>query len=302
MITILKKLLNFPTVSGNESCLSSWLKSQTEAKADKVCIDKVGNLVVIKGEPKITIMVHMDKVGYMVFRKDDNRVGLVPLKKGKAIPPDKETWPVSILGEKVISADLTATDSGLVAVVNNKNLPLIKVGNLVTISPNLAINNGQIISQGLDNCLGLLTALTILTEVKNIHLIFTVQEEINQLGAKSVAKSIETDSVVVLDTTYDTEIIKMGGGPSICLKDDIIFDKKLANELIQVAKINNIPYQLEVLESGGSDARAIKEANASIDVAFMGIPIKSMHTPKEVASLNDVKVTADLLINFINKK
>ena len=297
----LKTLTAFPAVSGNEDALANWLKLSLRPIAKKVLIDKVGNVLATRGKPKITLVAHMDKVGYMISQINGKKILAVQLKKAKAIPPKGKKWSVIILGKVAVEAKLTSTNSGLKVEVDDKKSPLIKVGDLVTLSPNFSVKNKQIISQGLDNCLGILAALKTFEKAKNICLIFTVQEEIGQLGARVATGSINSDAIIVLDTTYDEGNIKMGKGPALCLKDDIIFDKRLVNKLIETAKFKKIPYQLEVLESGGSDARAVREIDGTIPVVLVGIPIKNMHSPEEVSDLSDVIMTIKLLIKFIGK-
>lgn len=304
LIKQLKILTDFPAVSGNECGLAKWLKSYLEPLADKIGIDKVGNVVAIKGKPKITIMAHMDKVGYMVSRVTSNGVAAVPLKKAKAIPPEKATWPVTVLGQVAIGGLLVNTNGGVNLIVDDKNEKLIEVGDLVTLTPNLlVIGENQVISQGLDNTLGLLAGLKIFEQVDNICLVTTVQEEIDQLGARVAAKEIGTGQIIILDVTYDENPwldypIEIGKGPVICLKDDLIPNERLAKNILRAAKENKVPYQLEVLESAGSDGKAVLGVDGTKSVVFVGIPIKLMHTPYEMAKLEDVVNTVNLLVKF----
>ena len=92
-----------------------------------------------------------------------------------------------------------------------------------------------------------------------------------------------------------------GKGPSICIKDSVFSDKKMVDKLIQIAKKDNIPYQLEVLEKGGSDALGFYDLFGAIPFVFVGIPVEFMHTAWEFASMKDVKNGIELVSNFIEE-
>jgi len=52
--------------------------------------------------------------------------------------------------------------------------------------------------------------------------------------------------------------VKCGGGPAIKVKDrSVICHPEVRKLLEESAKRNNIPYQLEILEAGGSDPGSI---------------------------------------------
>jgi endoglucanase len=75
----------------------------------------------------------------------------------------------------------------------------------------------------------------------------------------------------------------------------------LRNELINVATKNKIPFQLEVITSGTTDAFAIQITKEGVKTAAVSIPTRYIHTQGEVIDLSDIKNTVALLKNFIEK-
>jgi endoglucanase len=299
LINNLEKLTSYPAVSGNEGVLHGFLKELIGKIADKIYIDSVGNLIAIKGKPKTYIFAHVDKVGYMVSEKTNHSVKVVALKKKKNV--QEKNWPVTIYGKESVFGLLSQEKSKdyLQIKLKKEELNKISIGDFIALAPNFCVKNNTVISQGLDNKLGILCAIEVFKKSKNIGLIFTVQEETTKLGAKYAALSLKPKAVIILDVTYDEGgYIKIGKGPSICMKDDLLPDKNLLKGLIDIAQQNKIPHQLEVIESGSSDANAIYDVNGFTPHIFVGIPIKFMHTPKEMGNVKDIENSVNLLIKF----
>ena len=69
---------------------------------------------------------------------------------------------------------------------------------------------------------------------------------------------------------------------------------------ISYAKKNNIPYQTEVMSSAtGTNADVISLTKSGIRTGLVSIPIRNMHTPSEVVSLDDIKSTSEILEKYI---
>ena len=67
--TILEKMTSFHCVSGIEQDFARWFKNEVTPYADKIEIDRAGNLIARRGkEPAIGLFAHMDTVGFMVKR------------------------------------------------------------------------------------------------------------------------------------------------------------------------------------------------------------------------------------------
>ena len=106
-----------------------------------------------------------------------------------------------------------------------------------------------------------------------IDFVFTVQEEVGLRGARTAAYQLQPDLAIAVDVTCTGDTpeapvmaVELGKGPAIKVKDrSLISHPQVKNRLEETAKLLGIPYQLEILERGGTDA-------GSIHLAREGIP------------------------------
>ena len=92
--------------------------------------------------------------------------------------------------------------------------------------------------------------------------------------------------------------IKIGGGPVISRGANI--NHKVFDLLVQVAKKEKIPYQVEGAPRGtGTDANVIQLTRAGVATGLVSVPNRYMHTPVELVSLKDLGNTAKLLAAFV---
>jgi len=78
-----------------------------------------------------------------------------------------------------------------------------------------------------------------------------------------------------------------------------LFDDRLSQEIIKVAKEKEIPYQLRRAIAGGNDAGAIQMSGEGAKVATVSVPCRYIHSSISVASKDDYENTKRLMIEFI---
>ena len=66
-----------------------------------------------------------------------------------------------------------------------------------------------------------------------------------------------------------------------------------------IAEERDIPYQLEVLPSGGTDTAGFQNTYGAKPVGAISIPTRYLHTVTESANGDDVSATIDLLTAFL---
>jgi endoglucanase len=72
--------------------------------------------------------------------------------------------------------------------------------------------------------------------------------------------------------------------------------------MVKTAENAKIPYQLEVLEAGTTDARAIQLSRAGVPAGCISIPCRYVHAPSEMVDLNDVQDAVRLLLALVKQK
>jgi endoglucanase len=145
-----------------------------------------------------------------------------------------------------------------------------------------------------------------------IHAVATVQEEIGLRGATTAAYGIDPDIGIAVDVTFATDhpnmgeamkrenLIELGKGPVLTRGPNI--NAKLFDLLVKTAKSEKIPYQVSAEPRGtGTDANAIQLNRAGVVSGLVSIPLRYMHSPCELISLNDLELCAKLLAKSVEK-
>jgi endoglucanase len=78
--------------------------------------------------------------------------------------------------------------------------------------------------------------------------------------------------------------------------------REITKSLISAAEKNNISYQREVmsgLTSTNADEFAV--SGAGVKTCTVSVPIRYMHTPCEVVSLDDIRLTGEVLAAWLKE-
>jgi endoglucanase len=69
--------------------------------------------------------------------------------------------------------------------------------------------------------------------------------------------------------------------------------------LIAAAETDGVPYQLEVLQAGTTDAHAIQVSRAGVPATALSLPSRHIHTPSQIVDARDVEAAVKLLRSFL---
>ena len=288
------------------------------------------------GTPRIMLAGHIDEIGLMVVHIDDEgyvhfdpiggwdwqvfvgqrvvllgRQGPVPGVIGKAaihlqekedrekVSKPSDLWiDVGALNRADAEARLRVGDAGVLA-SSVQELP-----------------NGRIVSRSLDNRIGafvVLEALRLLAADRpaaSVTAVATTQEEIAYAtggGARTTAVGLDAQVAVVVDVTHATDHpgsdkkrhgdIKLGGGVVLSrgsAVNPVVFDR-----LVAAAERESIPYVVQAAPRyTGTDADAIYTAQRGVATGLVSVPNRYMHSPNEMAALEDLDRAARLLAAF----
>lgn len=193
----------------------------------------------------------------------------------------------------------------------------VEVGSPITYSPSFDQIHGCLASKSLDDRLGCFLLLELAERVRlqsapsDIWLVFVVQEE-NMLSAGlPVVHTLQPDWALGVDATlaFDTPelthgqtSLALGRGTVIKVMDRIrgagqgfISHQGLRQHLEKLALTSGIPFQREVVIGLSTAATPIPFANAGVPTAAISFPLRYSHSAVEVADLEDIHWTADLL-------
>jgi putative aminopeptidase FrvX len=332
MKDIIKRLVEAYGPSGHEDQIRAIIKEEIQNLADEVRVDALGNLIARKGkgtDAGITVMLsaHMDEIGVMVTHIDE---------KGFArFTPIGGVSPHTLIGNRVRFANGTVgtihIEEGLggwqgkaldmakmyidTGATSRDDAP-IKVGDAAGFLRTMDEVGDRLIAKSVDDRISCAVLIETLRRLDGpsatphaLYFVFSVQEEVGLVGARTSAYGIEPDLGIAVDVTRTGDTpeampmaVALGDGPAIKIMDGGMLAHPAVKDLmIARAEAAKIPYQLEVLRSGTTDALAIQVARAGVPSGCVSIPTRHVHTPSEMVDFNDVQNAVELLVEILNK-
>ncbi|BAL81058.1 M42 family metallopeptidase [Caldisericum exile] len=330
MEELIEKLVKVFGPSSREDKVKNLIKEELKKCECEISIDKFGNLIahIPQNGPKLMLASHLDTIGFIITDVDKN--GLIRFTsigglRTSFLLGSRVLFENGILGTiyyddrenlwepKEFKIEKYFIDIG--AKSKKDALNLVSIGMEGIFYPQFFLNGDRIISPSLDDRSGCAVLVELLKNVKkkslkyDLYAVFTVQEEVGVKGARTSTYEITPDFGIAVDVTtagdfLDPHInaLELGKGPAIKVMDGgMITNTDLRNELVNIARKNNIPYQLEVITGGTTDAFAMQITKEGVKTAAISIPTRYVHTQGELADINDIKNTVALLKNFIEK-
>lgn len=327
MKELIKKLCEAFGPSGCENNVRSLISDEVKKLNLDHFVDTLGSLIVTVGsaaKPKILITAHMDEIGLMVTLIDENgflRFTNIGGVLQNTLPGTKvvfQNGTVGVIGQEKIKEPKELDLSKLYIDIGARNrdeaFKKVKIGHTAAFLPAFHQEGSRITSKSLDDRIGCFVLLEVLKRLPSslpnqLFFVFTVQEEVGLRGAKAVSYRLKPDYGLAVDVTRvgDTPepdfkmVVSLGKGPAVKIKDSsIICHPRVVDLMIETAGKNHIPYQLEILEKGGTDAGAIHLSGDGIPSGVLSVPCRYVHTPAEMVDLEDVENSISLLVELCN--
>ena len=284
--------------------------------------------------PSVMIAAHMDEIGLMVHYISDEGflsvsavggvdAGLLP---GMRLDIHTESGVVrGVVGrppihlvpaddrKQVVPIDKLVVDTGLPAKEVHKK---VRIGDTVTFGVGFEeFGKKRAVSRAFDDKAGVFVACRVAEELGKLKSVkadyiccATVQEEIGLRGGATSGYNVNPDVAIAFDVTHATDYpgieqtkhgkIELGAGPVIARGPNI--NPVVFERLVAAAKKEGIAYQIEA-EPGvtGTDAGQMQVQRGGRATGLVSLPLRYMHTPTEVISLDDVEACIKLLVRFI---
>ena len=334
--SFLKTLVETPSPSGYEQQVQHLVRERIRPWCDEVRTDVMGNVLGIRnpaGRPRVMLAGHCDQIGFLIqFITDD---GFLYVDKIGGVDPVVATSQRVVIMTKagLVSGVLGRKPIHLMDADDRKHVPkmedlyvdigatnkkdaekLVSLGDAgVFIQPFTELANNRVVSMAFDNKMGtwVVTETLRLLHGKKVDAgvvgVSTVQEEIGLRGAQTSAFGSEAEVGIAIDVGHATDCpgvdkkkvgdYHVGEGPKICRGPNInpvVFDL-----LVETAKKEKIPYQISTAARGtGTDANVMQLTRAGMATGLLSVPLRYMHTPNELLSLDDLENCAKLLAAF----
>ena len=171
----------------------------------------------------------------------------------------------------------------------------------------------RLIAKSMDDRIGCVVAIETMRRLNKstpntVYFVFAVQEEVGLRGTGPAAYAIDPDIGIALDVTLTGDeakgqkmAVKLGGGAAIKLYDPgLIVPPAVRDWMVNRAEADGIPYQLEMLRGGSTDAAKIQSSRAGVPSGCISIPCRFVHTTSETVDVNDVSACIDLLTGLVS--
>lgn len=332
MKELIKKLSEAFGPAGFEDPVRELIAVEVKELADDVRVDAMGNLFAFKrgqdSGKRVMLAAHMDEIGVMAAFVDEKGfvrlscIGFVPFTGLKGSRVQFVNGVVGIIDYSETLADIVKLEAKKpeydkltidVGADSRASCP-VKVGDPAHFArPFVDMGNGRLVCKSMDDRIGcavlIETLRRLMTPAYDTYFVFTVQEEVGIRGAVTSAYGVAPDMALAVDVTpvYDVPDahpmpVTIGGGAAIKVKDSgMIAHPKLKDWLVKVAEENDIRYQLEVLELGSTDGRAVQLSREGVVTGVVSIPCRHIHTPSEMVDLGDVEQCVALLAAVLSK-
>lgn len=339
MDSLLERLCRAHGISGFEGEVVDLMKRELSKSSDDVEVDSFGNIVARKGKGRKRIMLaaHTDEVGLMV--KHISKEGFLNFVKIGGVDDQillsqrvsiktKKGYVAGVIGSKPIHLKKDEEKKKLVkydemfidigADDEKEAKKMVEVGDPVCFEPNFGkLTVNRYYGKALDNRLGCYALLKIMEKIpKNVdatlYAVGTAQEDVGLKGAKVSAFRLEPDYAIAIDTTTaggtpgikDIESdLKIGKGPAVTITEaagrGLISHSRIRNMLVEAARKNKIPYQIDVIEGGMTDAAAIYLTRGGVPTGCVSIPTRYIHCTSGVFDRRDIENTVKLIVSAV---
>lgn len=334
----LNALVEAPSPSGYEQPAAKVFREYVTPIADSVETNVMGSVHAVlegtTGGPSVMLAGHIDEIGFMVtYITDDGFCAFAGIggHDPQILPGARVTVHTSegpllgVLGrlaihlldederKQVVKMHKMFIDLGMKGEDVKKR---VRIGDPVTYAVGMqTFGDNMAVSRAFDDKMGAWIAAEVLRSVKeaggakgDLIAAATVQEEIGLRGGTTSAYSVDPVVGIAVEVTHATDYpdidkrkhgeVKCGSGPAISRGANI--NPRVFSLLCEAAEAENIPYQVEGAPRGtGTDANAIQLTRGGKAAALVSVPLRYMHTPTEVLSLEDMENTVKLLSAFV---
>lgn len=287
-------------------------------------------------QPRILLAGHLDEVGFMVTEvTKSGYLRFAPL--GGWWSQVLLSQRVSIVTEKRVFTGVIGSRPPHVLTLEERNklVPIremfidvgahsdeqvkewgIRVGDpIVPICPfEIMPDHDTILAKALDNRIGCYLSIEVLKRLQmeshpnTVIAGATVQEEVGLRGAATAPYVVEPDIAFALDVGVAEDSpgnegsgkAKLGKGPLITFLDaSMIPNIQLRNLVIDIAEQKQIPYQVDTMTGGGTDAGKFHLYKKGVPSLVIGVAARYIHSHVSMISKSDLEHAAELLVEVI---
>jgi len=331
---LIKKLTEAYGPSGYEHSIRQIIRDEVRGYADEIRTNALGSLIALKrGNPqgasgsgkgkKVMLAAHMDEIGVMVTYIDEKGFcrfasigGVFPLNLmgGRVVFGDGAMGVIGMEEKHFERSKTPPLDQFFIDVgAKDKATCPVKVGDAAGFCRSFEDLGDRLVSKTMDDRIGCAVLIETLRKLRrsahDVYFVFTVQEEMTLAGAGTSAYGINPDMALAVDVTDTGDTpesnhmaVALGGGPAIKVQDSgMVAHAGVKQLMVRRAEEAKLPYQLEVLTRGTTDAMAIQMVREGIPSGCLSIPCRYIHSPSEMVDFGDVQNSVKLLLAILGR-
>ena len=316
---LLKRLTQASGIAGYEKEVRELILAEVKPYADEIITDPLGSLIVYKkgtggdASKKIMFAAHMDEIGFMVKKiEEDGRLRVCNLGWN---------WVASAYNARVRFRNGISGVFGCMGAIEDAHNDVgklyldigakskedaekyVKVGSVCGYyGEYLNLQNDLVCAKTLDDRIGCFQLIEALKEndgtyPNDIYYVFTVQEELGCRGSIPTAERIRPDIGIAVDITpahdYPCDLEgsnTVGDGAAIKYADpSVVCDEAVVEAMEECCKKEDIPFQPEVIDKGGTDASSMNVSGFGVRCGGIAVVTRYPHSQSAVASKNDIE-------------
>ncbi|MGQ0604562.1 MAG: M42 family metallopeptidase [Anaerolineales bacterium] len=329
MKALIKKLVEAYGPSGHEGAVRELVRAEIRNLPDVLSVNPLGNLIAVvktksKSGKRVMLSAHMDEIGVIVSHIDER--GFARFQNLGGVSPTyalggRVRFANGVLG--TIGIDARRDDASKAPALSELFIDVgatgkadcpVQVGDAAGFwRPMEEVGEHRLIAKSMDDRIGVAVLIEVMRALKSspheVAFVFSVQEEVGLRGAATAAFGLEAEIGIAVDVTRTGDTpngVKMAvalcGGAAIKVRDSgMIADPRIKDLLVQRAREVSIPYQLEILEAGTTDAAAMQISRMGMPAGCVSIPTRYIHSPSEMIDLRDVRACVELLVETLKK-
>ena len=321
MKNLIKRLTEVYGPSGFEEKVVAAIKDEIAPFVDEVEVDKLGSLVAVKkGDgARVMLAAHMDEIGLIVTHVDKkgflrfSTVGGVSAGRLSGMRVVFKDGQVGTIGLEKTGNTIDKMFIDIGATSREEAESKVSIGDFAVFRQDCVDLGDRVIAKAMDDRVGCVIQIEAARRLKDspneVYFVFTVQEELGCRGAQTAAYAIDPDIAIALDVTRTgdtpeahTMEVSLGKGAAIKVKDSgIVAHPKVRQLLVQTASEQEIPYQLEVLDGGATDASSMQSSRGGVPSGVISIPSRYVHSPSEMIDIGDTEACIKLLTATLEK-
>jgi len=296
---LLQKLCSIHSPSGNESNIRNFLLKYindniSDFKVKPIVVtENIQDCIILKfGKPKTAIFSHIDSIGFTVrYGKELIKIGGPKTNDGiKLVGKDSKG--------KILTEIYNYEDDNGANHIEYLFDREIERATELTFKPNWREDENFVQCCYMDNRLGVWNALKVAQTLENGVICFSTYEEVGGGSVGFLGKYIYEEwgvkQALISDITWVTEGVKHGKGVAISRRDSGLPRRSYVDRIIKLANESNVPFQIEVESSGGSDGNQLQKSPYPFDWCFIGAPEDFVHSPDEKVHKKDIKSMVEL--------